>query len=64
MEKLRRLARGELSEVLGEPALPIDEFMRYVGLHRIVADYWEAGEIHDELRVAVEAYAAGVNDYV
>ena len=34
MEKTRRLGKGKLSEIFGKEALPIDEFMRSVGLER------------------------------
>lgn len=35
IEKMRRLSRGTLSEILGETTLPIDEFMRHIGLTKL-----------------------------
>jgi len=62
MEGLRRLARGELAEVLGRRALQLDKDHRTLGL----ADVAErAAELLDsETRAHLEAYARGVNAYI
>jgi penicillin G amidase len=63
MEKTRRLGKGKLSELFGELALPIDEFMRNVGLERSSKETWDINK--DELLAKVlTAYSNGVNDYV
>ena len=41
MEKMRRVGRGSLCEIFGEAALPVDEFMRHVGLRRSAQEAWE-----------------------
>ena len=64
MEKMRRLVRGTLAELFGESALVIDEFMRYVGLARVTTATWENGSVDAEEAEILQAYAAGVNDYV
>lgn len=59
MEMHRRTGRGQLAALLGASALPIDRFMRTLGLGRVA----EAGVGHlsAEGRRLLEAYAAGVN---
>lgn len=59
MELVRRAIQGRLAEVMGEPALETDRFMRRVGL-------WEAArsgmsELTARQRWLLEAYADGVN---
>ncbi|MFO7894737.1 MAG: penicillin acylase family protein [Longimicrobiales bacterium] len=59
MELVRRAIQGRLAEVMGEPALSTDRFMRRIGL-------WEAArESVDSLsggdRAVLQAYADGVN---
>jgi penicillin amidase len=62
MEFNRRLAAGRLAEVLGPSALPTDQFLRTLGVHRV------AQKIHQSLdaehRALLDAYAGGVNAYL
>ena len=59
MEVERRLARGELAEIFGEPALPADRFLRHLGFgHR--AGTLAASLASGTLAVA-QAYCDGVN---
>jgi penicillin amidase len=62
MEFYRRIGSGRLAEVLGEPALGDDQFIRTVGWHRTAAQELEL--LDDELRAVLEAYAEGVNAYI
>lgn len=62
MDYHRRLASGTLSEVLGEPALEADRLVRRIGLRRAAERDWR--EAMDEERMALEAFAAGVNAYL
>ena len=59
MELVRRAIQGRLAEVLGEPALETDRFLRRVGL-------WEAAQrdaaaLSADERALLQAYADGVN---
>ena len=59
MDFQRRLAAGRLSEVLGPATLPVDRWLRILGLRRLAER--EAALLQGELRASLEAYAAGVN---
>jgi penicillin amidase len=62
MELQRRMGSGRLSEVLGEPTVAVDRFVRTLGLNRAAEDEWPT--LPGETRQALEAYAAGVNTYM
>jgi len=62
LDLLRRVARGQLSEILGERTLSIDKDFRLLGLGR-VADR-EAATLEPEARKLLEAYARGVNEFI
>ncbi|HEV8655335.1 MAG TPA: penicillin acylase family protein [Candidatus Limnocylindria bacterium] len=62
MDIYRRAAQGRLAEVLGEPALESDRFMRTLGLGR--AAQLDVAVISDEARGFLEAYMEGVNKFV
>ncbi|HUG42109.1 MAG TPA: penicillin acylase family protein [Longimicrobiales bacterium] len=59
MELVRRAVQGRLAEVMGEPALETDRFMRRLGLWRATAA--ALAELTAEERRLGQAYAAGVN---
>ena len=61
MDFLRRLATGELSEFFGDETLPIDKYMRNIGLKRIA----EQNYIHldSDTKDILESYVAGINEY-
>ena len=62
MELQRRLTAGRLSEVLGQETVELDRLFRSLGLYRAAeADVQVLGP---ESRLALEAYAAGVNAYI
>jgi len=62
LDLLRRVAWGQLSEILGERTLQIDKDFRTLGLGR-VADR-EATTLEPEPRKLLEAYARGVNEFI
>jgi penicillin amidase len=59
MDFLRRTAEGKLSEVAGPATLPIDVYMRTVGL--AVAAQNDAAHLRGQALADAQAYAAGVN---
>src|SRR5438309_1418202 len=62
MDVYLRAAEGKLAEVLGEPALESDRFMRTLGLGR--AAQLDLGVISHETRGVLEAYMEGVNKFL
>ncbi|HVE88187.1 MAG TPA: penicillin acylase family protein [Burkholderiaceae bacterium] len=62
MEMNRRIAAGRLAEVLGEPALDTDKFLRTIGIARTAQSIYE--NLDAEHRDLLDAYAAGVNAYL
>lgn len=62
MDVLRRNASGTLAELLGTDALAQDVELRTVGLRRAAERSLDA--VSQETRVALEAYAEGVNAYI
>ncbi|HET9017938.1 MAG TPA: penicillin acylase family protein [Acetobacteraceae bacterium] len=62
MDLMRRAASGELAALVGPPALPIDRFMRTLGLrHRAVE---ELAGLPADTRTMLDAYARGVNAWI
>lgn len=57
MELVRRLARGELSEVFGEAAFDTDKFQRTIGFARQA----NASKLTPGARLAAQRYVDGVN---
>ena len=62
MDLLRRVARGQLSEILGPGTLPIDKEFRTNGFAR--AAERDATLLDLESRKVMEAYARGVNQFI
>lgn len=62
LEMNRRIASGRLAEVLGPNALGTDRFLRTLGVRRN-AEAILAG-LNRETRLALEAYAQGVNSFL
>jgi penicillin amidase len=62
MEFERRLGSGRLAEILGEPLVPADRFLRTIGF-RAAAEATES-RLSPEARRLLEAYAAGVNAFL
>ena len=62
MEVLRRVARGELSEILGPLLIPVDKIIRSFRLQPEIQASIEKGEcMSPEVRQAVDAFMSGVN---
>ncbi|HEX8735782.1 MAG TPA: penicillin acylase family protein [Pyrinomonadaceae bacterium] len=62
MDVLRRVPRGELSEIFGRTVLEEDKRWRRFGFAKIVED--GLPQLSPELRAALESYARGVNAYI
>lgn len=62
MDLLRRVAEGRLSEILGARALDADKMLRTVGMMRVARRI--ADSLDRESRELLEAYTAGVNQYI
>jgi penicillin G amidase len=62
MDFLRRTARGELSEILGEGTLEMDKLHRIYGFTKVAEGLLERASI--STRKVLEAYANGVNAFI
>jgi penicillin amidase len=62
MERQRRMAQGKLAEVFGKSAVPIDIYMRTLGLYRNAE--LSVGALTEPGRQSLLAYAAGVNAWL
>jgi len=62
MDLLRRVARGQLSEIVGPAAIPLDEQFRLLRFGP--AAERDAALLDEESRTAMEAYARGVNKFI
>src|SRR5215203_4091466 len=62
MDLLRRVARGETAEIFGKATLEEDKRWRRFGFARISDE--SIAFLSHELRVALDAYARGVNAYI
>jgi penicillin G amidase len=64
MDLLRRQGEGRLSEVVGQAALASDRFELQLGLLRTAQAEWSALAADNRSRLALTAYAQGVNDRI
>jgi penicillin amidase len=62
MDFQRRLVAGRLAEVLGEKALPVDRWMKILGMRR--AAEGDLSILPQEARTVIDAYNAGVNAWI
>jgi penicillin amidase len=62
MELNRRVGHGRLSEAFGALAFDTDRLLRILGFSRAARENWDATD--GETRVAMEAYARGVNAFI
>jgi penicillin amidase len=62
MDLLRRVARGQLSEILGSATVNIDKQFRTLGFGRAAERDW--GLVDPTTRSLFEAYARGVNRFI
>lgn len=59
MDFQRRLVSGRLAEVLGPRALPVDRWLRILGMRRVAEV--EADTLPSAVRAELQAFAAGIN---
>jgi penicillin G amidase len=65
MERLRRFAKGTLSELFGAETIEVDKLSLSLGLHRAAKDTWDSQEtMSQDQREYFLTYAQGVNDYI
>jgi len=65
MEVLRRLARGELAEVLGKKLVPIDRVLRAFRLRAKAEEYFaQQDRVPPETLSTMNAFLAGVNHFM
>jgi penicillin amidase len=62
MDFHRRLGAGRLAEVAGKASLPLDRYMRTLGLYALAEAQYAA--LPPAPRAAVDAYTAGVNAFL
>jgi penicillin G amidase len=66
MEILRRLARGELAELLGPPVIKVDRLMRAFRLRAKAEEFEKMAreQFSTQMNAAMDAYLAGVNQCI
>ena len=58
------MAKGQLADLFGPSALPLDIFMRSLSLDRLSIETWKTKRgLDDEIASVLQSYADGVNDY-
>ncbi|MEM8534033.1 MAG: penicillin acylase family protein [Chloroflexota bacterium] len=62
MEFQRRVGHGQLAEIFGRDALPVDRYIRMLGFNRVAQE--EVQLFSDKTREIVDAYVQGVNTYI
>ena len=62
LEMQRRIGQARLAEVVGEPAIGTDKFLRTLGIYRVAERNFE--KLSPQAQAIYEAYAAGVNAYL
>ena len=62
LEMQRRIGQARLAEVVGEPGLATDKFLRTLGVYRVAQRNFEM--LSPEAQTIYRAYAAGVNAYL
>jgi penicillin amidase len=62
MDFNRHLTAGRLSEILGSVAIPLDRWMRVIGLRRVAEQ--EPEGLDAETRSMIDSYCAGVNAFI
>ena len=62
LEMQRRIGQARLAEVVGEPAVEPDKFLRTLGIYRVAERNFAM--LEPEAQAIYEAYAGGVNAYL
>jgi penicillin G amidase len=60
----RRVARGQLAELIGKDGIEVDKYARTMGYERIAKKDWEVFESQPELRDLINYYCQGVNAFI
>lgn len=63
MEIMRRLARGELSEILGASTVALDRLFRTLRLHQHAQQYIQKLDVNSPAVLALQAYLDGINQF-
>ena len=65
LEILRRVTLGEMSQVIGDKALPLDKWHRTMGFEKLAEEDWKALQRHHPKTAAdLTAYVSGINAYI
>lgn len=64
MEVMRRLAKGELAEILGPEVLKYDKFFRTVGIQRVAKKLARKYLYGNSASTAFQAYLNGINEFI
>jgi penicillin G amidase len=62
MDLNRRIGSGRVSEILGIEGLESDKFFKTLGLSHVASSI--LGQLDQDTKMALDAYANGVNDYI
>ncbi|MBD3373925.1 hypothetical protein GF406_02720 [candidate division KSB1 bacterium] len=62
MEYFRRLANGQLSQIIGPAKLKSDRLARTIGFSRLAARTWQ--ECNKETQLVLQAFVQGINAYL
>ncbi|MBN1573042.1 MAG: penicillin acylase family protein [Deltaproteobacteria bacterium] len=63
IDLVRRVVRGQLSEILGEELIPVDRLFRTITAKKSLEELYN-GDLPPEIRSGMEAFTAGVNCYL
>ena len=63
MEMVRRLAQGELAEILGPDLVEVDRLFRTLGIRAHAQKYAAAMDMNSPAALALQAYLDGVNQF-
>ena len=64
MEMIRRLAKGELSEILGQNFLKSDKFFRTIGIRRLAKEYANKINVKNKAHRIALSYIDGINHFI
>jgi penicillin amidase len=62
MDMQRRIGAGRVAEIVGPAGLPVDRYMRVLGIYRHAAASYEA--LPDNARRMLDSYARGINAWL
>jgi penicillin G amidase len=62
MDMIRRAIRGQLSEILGEATIPVDELFMTITAQKSLEEIYV--ELPDSMKSSMEAFSEGINYYI